>query len=266
MAYRCSFLDNEVYTAQDVNNVFSCLTSAGVVFADTGNTLSDLNTAVAEATDEGVLADASSCRVVCEDGVYKISPGACFMADGSVIIFDAEGEEISVSEGVKNYVYLERNRPANSIDVVVTTVAGGENSVPLAEISEDGTISDTRKYAHSKVMLGVADTLKSFTREFTQCTYDSSETITVDIGTGGFSYIIIWGGTYVSQSGTTETRAASARNLAELAEGELVKLSIGKSENLYREYVYFKKNGQYLDIHLTNTGKDGKYTLDFSVI
>lgn len=266
MAYRCSFLDNEVYTAQDVNNVFSCLTSAGVVFTDTGSSLSDLNTAVAKTVGEGVLADASSCMVVHEDGAYKISPGACFMADGSVIIFDAKGEEISISEGVKNYVYLERNRPANSIDVVVATAAGGENSVPLAEISEDGTITDTRKYAHSKVMLGVADTLKSFTLEFTECTDNSSETITVDIGTGDFSYVIIWGGTYVSQGGTTEKREASTRNLAELTEGTHTKLSIGKGENLYRECVYFKKDGQYLEVHLSNVGEGGKYTLNFSAI
>ncbi len=32
MAYKCSFMDNEVYSAQDVNEVISHLTSAGFSF------------------------------------------------------------------------------------------------------------------------------------------------------------------------------------------------------------------------------------------
>ncbi len=266
MAYRCSFLDNEVYSAGDVNDVFACLTSGGVTFYDTENTLSDLNDALAQTVSEGVLADGTSCKVVSDGEGYKISPGACFMKDGSVIIFDEDGESISITEGVRNYVYIERNTSTNSIDVKASPISGGEDSVPLAEIDEEGNIYDKRKYALSKVMLGVGNTLKNIELEFTDCPRERSETLTVDIGSGDFSYIIVWGGTYIGEDGDVETRVSSGKNLAVLSEEKSVYLLIGRSEVMPVEFVYAKKNGQYLEIFLNKIIMGAKYKLSIAVI
>lgn len=266
MAYRCSFLDNEVYSAGDVNDVFACLTSGGVTFCDTENTLSDLNAALAEAVGAGVLADGASCKVIRDGDGYKISAGACFMNDGSVIIFDEDGQSIEVFEDIKNYVYLERNEVANSIDIKVSALPGGEGSIPLAEIDEAGEIYDRRKYAHSKVMLGAANTLKNIDLEFLDCPWDTTETVTIDIGNGNFSYIIIWGGTYLSQSGKKENRVPYGNNVIELTDGVEKHSIIGRTENLPVEYVYFKKNGQYVEIYLTEALTKGKYNLSIGVI
>ena len=266
MAYRCSFLDNEVYSASDVNNVFACLTSGGVTFVDTGNTLSDLNDAVGMSVSAGVMADGTSCKVVKDDAGYKISAGACFMNDGSVIIFDEDGERITPYEGTYNYVYIERNSATNSIDIVVSQMEGRENSIPLAEIDEDGDVFDKRKYALSRVMLGVGNTLKNFDVEFNEWEEDKTETLTIDIGSGDFSYIVIWGGTYTGTDGKTETRVSSGKNLSALADGTKTRLLIGRGEYLPLESVYAKKNGQYLEIFLSDVINNSKYTLSFAVI
>lgn len=265
MAYRCSFLDNEVYSAGDVNNVFACLTSGGVTFSDSGNTLSDLDSALAQTVSAGVMADGTSCKVVRDGEGYKISTGACFMNDGSVIIFDEDGHNIDVTPGILNYVYINRNSATNSIDIMVTPYPGGSDSVPLAQIDESGDITDKRQYAKSKVMLGVGNTLKNFQLEFNNCTFDGSETMTLDIGDGSFSYIIIWGGSYTNVEGTLEERVSSGQNLMALS-CEAKYLYIGKYEASPREFVYAKRDGQILEVYLENTSSGGKYTLNIGII
>lgn len=266
MAYRCNFLDNQVYSSSDVNDVFSCLTSGGVMFSADDNVITALNETSAQIVGEGVLSDATSCKVIKEEEVYKILPGACFMNDGSVIIISNGGETISVPKSVKSYVYFERNHPKNSIDIVVSENAGGEESVPLAEISEKGEIFDRRKYAASRVMVGISGVMRNASAEFTQCTFDGSEKVSVDMGSGNFSYIVIWGGTYTSSLEKEEPRVSSGKNLERLSEDEEISLLIGRYETKAGEFVYAKKNGQYLELQLLGTISGGKYTLNFAVI
>ena len=140
MAYKCSFLDNQTYIAQDVNDIFARITSGGVIFTDTGYTLGDLNAVQSGVTSGGVTRDTNSCKVVKNGNTYKISKGACFMNDGSAIIFDEDGQEIEITPNMENYVYLKRNVMANTINVVVSDAEGDEDTIPLAKIAENGTI------------------------------------------------------------------------------------------------------------------------------
>ena len=182
MAYKCSFLDNQVYTAQDVCDIFARVTCGGVLFADTGDIFADLNSATGELSTDGITRDPDSCRVVLENGVYKISKGACIMNDGTAITFDSNGQEIEVTQGSYSYIYLKRNTVENTIDIVVSEYQGEGDFVPLAEIDEDGYIYDRRAYAKAKADIGEAGTLRNFTVYFTQCTPTKSETVTVDFG------------------------------------------------------------------------------------
>lgn len=252
MAYKCSFMDNEVYSAQDVNEVISHLTSGGVVFADTKNVLSDLNTAVAEAVEAGVLNDESSCKVVLEDGVYKISKGVCFMEDGSSICFDEDGYELTVSSGVKNYIYLKRNMPFNTIDIVVSETEGTEG-VPLAVIDEFGHITDSRVYARSNVVIGAPGTLKSFDIEFTKVetatTYYKTNTVRLDVGLGDISYLIFWSSSYTYNGSKTEF-APTSKNLIPFSEGGSALIAIGRWANNVLCSVAAEKHGQYIDVYV----------------
>ena len=266
MAYKCSFMDNESYTAQDVNDIFARITFGGVLFADTGYTLGDLNSAVNGVATQGVTKDVDSCRVVNTGGVYKISKGACIMNDGSAIMFDENGYEINIVEEQYNYVYLRLNGVGNTIDVVVSTYPGDEESIPLAEIDEKGLIHDRRVYARAKVEVGTNGSLRNFTVRFTECTSSSSETVTTSFADGDFSYLIVWDGVRVSEGGNSQSRVANLRNLIPLVEGEKISVSIGKYIGDHSEYMYCQKDGQNLHIYLAKPLSSAEYTMNLGVI
>ena len=265
MAYKCSFLDNETYIAQDVNDIFARITLGGVVFTDTGYTFGDLNNAQSETVTGGVTRDTNSCRVIKSGDTYKISKGACFMNDGSAIIFDEDGQELEITDGVVNYVYLMRNAVANSIDIVVSEFAGDDDAIPLAEIDDNGVVYDRRKYAKAKVDLATGSNIRNFTVNFENCLSNASETVTIDVGDGAFSYVTVWGGEMVYDL-TTLRRVVSGKNLIPLVDGEAVRLSIGKNEGIENEFMYFKKDGQKLHIYLLKATNTAKYTLNIGVI
>lgn len=264
MAYKCSFLDEQVYTAQDVNDIFARMSFGGVVFTDTGNTLSDLNTAVEAAVTQGVTRDTDSCKVYKENGVYKISKGACFMNDGSSIIFDENGAELEIIPDVKNYVYLMRDFVRNTISIVVSEEAGDEDTVPLAEIDRKGDIRDRRKYARAKVDLGAGCALRNFTVNLWS-QYALSETATVDLGDGNFTRLIYWEGTADSGSKATP-RVAVSKNVCELPEGEEIIFHIGEYDHTQMENLRITKNGQYLEIYVKKAISGNTYTLSLGVI
>ena len=189
MGYKCSFMDNESYTAQDVNDTIARIAGDGVAFSNAGNTLSDLNTAIAGIVDSGT--QLCGCGVTVTDGMYKIGAGTCFMGDGSQITFDADGYEFTPEAEVKNYVYVKRNAVENTIDVIVSQTAGSGDFVPLAEIEADGTVSDTRKFATAKVMLKSGQGIPS--RSFNVQGYvppATSKTFIVNAGYSEWKYII----------------------------------------------------------------------------
>ncbi len=262
MAYKCSFMDNSVYTAQDVNEVFSHLTSAGVVFSDTGSTLSDLNAVVADTVSEGVV-NTDSCKVVNQDGIYKISKGACFMTDGSAITFDDEGTELAVTPGVYSYVYLKRNIPENAIDIVVSETAPEEDCVSLAEIDTSGAVYDRRVYSKAKVQVGTPNTMKNFTQVFTPS--DLGNTLSTDIGTGDFSYFAIWNVRKIG-GGTEFNFGTTTKNIISISDGENSYISCGHINSAPETLVYVTKDGQNLNMSLTGYNRFCTYEIEFSVV
>jgi len=265
MAYKCSFLDNETYIAQDVNDIFARITSGGVVFTDTGYTFGDMNATQSGIASGGVTRDTNSCKVVKDGDIYKISKGACFMNDGSAIVFDEEGQVIEIIPGVVNYVYLERNVVANSIDIVVSETEGSDDSIPLAEVAENGTINDRRKYSRAKVDLATGGASKDFTINFSNCLAGKSETVTVDVGDGAFTHLIIWNGE-MSYLDSYQNREANGRNMIKLKEGKEVMLIIGRYDGETKELVYIKKDGQRIHIYLLKPTTSANYTLNIGVI
>lgn len=263
MAYKCSFMDNSVYTAQDVNEVFSHLTSAGVVFSDTGNTLSDLNTVVSDTMSQGV-ANTDSCKVINQDGIYKISKGACFMADGSVIAFDDEGEELEITPGVYSYVYLKRNIPENAIDIVVSETAPEEDCVSLAEIDARGTVYDRRVYSRAKVQVGTPNTLKNFSRVISPQELITS--LSVDVGTGDFSYFVIWD-VRRTYGGIKEKYAIINQNLVPVSDSEGNFVDTGAMTGGAPDFtINISKDGQMLNLSFSRYNVTAVYEIEFGVI
>ena len=153
----------------------------------------------------------------------------------------------------------------NSIDIVVSESAGGESSVPLAVIDEAGKIYDRRIYAKAKVQLGREKGIRNYTLNFYTGISSESETVTLDLENGDFSYVIIWGA-QVSTEQNSYTRVPTSRNLFELVEAEDISMGIGKYLGDVYEKVKVQKDGQYLHIYLTDTVGKGNYIVDIGVI
>ncbi len=167
MSLNYSFMDDEKYSAEDVNKIFSRLTTEGVSLFNTsgGNPLSELNRAVSTFADSGVeMYDNNSCMVVYDEEVqsFSISCGTAFMYDGSTVSIEAEPLDITdkITELRKSdegdiYVGFFRNIEQNRIDVFADTdfekISAGQGYIILAKILSDNSITDLRKIASTKL-------------------------------------------------------------------------------------------------------------------
>lgn len=265
MGYKCAFMDNEVYSSDDVNGIISRLTTAGVVLANSGNVLADLNTVTSEITSEGVEDNLDSCKLTAVDGVYKISEGVCFMNDGSTIVFDAEGYIVTPISNTYCYVYLKRNAPSNTIDVIVSEAAGEGEFVPIAEINEYGKVFDRRVFSKAKVKLTTEKSLKSYVFELDIA---NGQTMTVDLETSNFSKIVL-NKAYRISSGVKNNNylVAAYHNAADIVDGETVGFALGANAgNPASLSVTFKKDGQYLEITTSERNMYNGWEYHFDVI
>lgn len=183
MSIRCSFMDNTVYGADDINFALSRLTTQGISlfgYSDEDNPLLSLNNAVASLTESGVeLYNTSACKVSYDsaNNTFSILPGTAFMFDGSFISIDSEPYDItqSITEIRKSSenvitVYLYRNTPSNTIEIKLTddsTQIDSEKSVILAEISNNNKILDKRTFAKSKIAPASSNIISTF--QFSGC-------------------------------------------------------------------------------------------------
>jgi len=254
-------MDNEVYSAQDINQRFSDFLSEGVILAGSGNILADLNSATEEVVSSGVVAD--SCAVVKDGGGYKISSGTCLMQDGSAIVFDDEGYRIQVEPYVHCYVYFKRNEPENRIDIVVSATAGDGDFVPVAEITDNGDIFDRRKYAQLKVNTCQAGTLRNLSKEFYY--KDGYKGEVFDLSNGNFSYIIIWKGTlnFESESRSLKSHEICIQPIYDGKEKYFTMIDNGGST---RCALHIRKNGQYLEVDIEPTLMGADYSVSIGVI
>lgn len=153
LAYKGYFLDSVKYGTDDFNSVFAHLISSGVSTFN-GTTIADVADEISNATSSGVdIVEQDSCMVKKYGDSYKVSPGTCWLPDGSFIIVDSDGVQITPAEGEVNYVYVFHNVVTNEININVSSEKGDTDSVSLATIGTDGSVTDTRKFATAKVKL-----------------------------------------------------------------------------------------------------------------
>lgn len=158
MGYTETFMDNATYGASDINGIIQKLSTQGISieFEDILNdgvsyTPSDLNQLFAAIVSDGVTKD--SCRVVMSDGNAKVSAGTIVFADGSTLTVDSAGVVLTVTPGVKNYVYAITQPSLNHNYLKCETTAPTGDYVMLAEV-ENGVVTDKRKFAASKFVAG----------------------------------------------------------------------------------------------------------------
>lgn len=141
--YVSKFRPDTAYGAEDISDIVKTLTGAGVSPSSPNDVLSAVAGGGVTVTDEKCavrFADTTKTKV-------KIGAGTVIMPDGSFLVTD--GETLDIPTGETIYVYirsdiLEQNVPTcdaaapNASDILLATV-------------ENGTISDSRVFAKSKI-------------------------------------------------------------------------------------------------------------------
>ena len=195
MAFKGYFLDNESYSADDVNNAFSHLTTQGVsLFSDTGSVISDINAALAALTSGGVdIYNTESCMVYKAGELYMVKKGVCFLHDGAFVVVDDDGYTLKITEGVLNYVYALHDPLKNECGIFVSTYSVPENAVLLAEIDAEGKITDKRVFSQAKIAVPTVNITESKKLSLsypsgTGSGYTYNEEA-FDVGFGGFNYV-----------------------------------------------------------------------------
>ena len=165
MSVTYSFMDDSVYGADDINKVFSKLTTQGVSlfkYTNGNNPLVSLNEAVKGFVEPGVeMYNPDACVVKYDNGCFNIKSGNAFMIDGSTISIDKDYDittkvtELRKTQNEDIWVCLYRNIPMNTIDILVEAddiKFNSEYSVKLAKISPGNTIADMREFARTKLL------------------------------------------------------------------------------------------------------------------
>lgn len=185
MGLSYSFMDNEVYGAEDINLMMSKLTTQGVSlfkYSDGDNPLIALNEAVASIASPGVeMYNTQSCVLEYnQSGKYIIAPGNAFMFDGTCATIDGDGYDITdaVNELRLNsqediYVSFYRNIPDNRIDILVLPEEETkelDNSVLIGKIQSNGKVVDLREIAVSKIAPSSGNIVNIFDLDILQIT------------------------------------------------------------------------------------------------
>lgn len=158
MSYKFSFTDNEIYGAEDLNNITRRLVSGGVADPFTDGVpynLSKFNEVGDLLYTRGVVPESVHALKVEKnsDNTILIHPGVAFFESGAVIEIEEGGHELSFVPGVKNYVALrdDLSLAGTCYPVCNTIGAAGKFFVKLAEITETGDVIDMRIYARGKL-------------------------------------------------------------------------------------------------------------------
>lgn len=190
MAVEIMFSEDTAYGAKEVNQAFSQLITKGVSLYQESQT-PDLELAAASETvdnNTGKL-NSNACKVVkTESGEYQILPGTAWMKDGSSITIKDEPYILDVSLGKQQYVYLIQNTLNNTIDIRIAETEGESGGVPLAAISADGEISDTRLFAKMKVAPKSANTIVQLETEYIRL--NEWKSFQVETNLKDFSHVI----------------------------------------------------------------------------
>lgn len=204
MAYKYSFADNEIYSAEDLNAITRRLVTSGIEDSFTDGVaynVSRFNEQGKLLYTSGIVPENCMTLKVVADGEGKIliNPGKAFFDDGAVIEIEAGGESLSYVADIKNYVYLKNDLLNNNICFpACSTEEPTGDYVLLAEIEETGEITDKRTYAKGKlpgyqsVAGNVMRLKKTLTFNLESPTGTVSDSISFDLGPNNFEYILAY--------------------------------------------------------------------------
>ncbi len=216
MAFTYSFVDNEIYGTDDINDIAKCLTGAGVApfVAKESYSTSDLNDLTAEMISAGVSLDGCICtpeNAGTTEMTVTVGQGIVFFNSGVRLIVDADGYVVPVTPNTAGFVYACFSPTLQKADIVFGTELPSDGEyVVLAEIRADGALTDKRVFARSKIATmgrNVAEKLQFVTTERTLLETDGSNCTYIvasipDVNLSFFNYAMLVSGEFSESTDT----------------------------------------------------------------
>lgn len=260
MGYKCSFLDNEAYGADDVSAAFSRLTTAGVLPYPQADTVAgSLNALTSELVSAGV-ADFGGCKVSYDGENVTIGAGTVFFDSGVSVTVDGEGIVIGyTSTGEQVYVSLAYEEAFNRVIPQITSALPTGDSVLLARIEADAAAVDMRSFARAKVSLNSANVFQPFTIRVTKhfnSANSSNYNYEYVLPHTDFKYLLL-----LSFESSQLTLSPDSTILDISSEGEFY-VSISSSSIMRR--LYIKRVGETLSFYCVGTS--GNITFNFAAV
>lgn len=157
MAINYSFVDGNVYGAEDINDIARSLVGAGVApFASKDSyNVSDFNNISSALVGAGIQLDGCKCsakNIGTMDMTLTVSQGIVFFESGVRLMVDEEGYILPIIPNTAGYIYAHYSPSLQKADILfaVDLPTDGE-CVLLANVLENGTVVDRRTFARSKV-------------------------------------------------------------------------------------------------------------------
>ena len=184
-------------SAEDLNNIAVDLGCAE--FANSENAFADgqeytvdaLNRITSSLVTAGVLLTGSRCKPTISDGTISIADGICVFANGAKKRLTSP-ETVSFIEGGINYVYFLNNTSnGNKISLVNSLAEPKEgDAMMLAEVSEDGILTDRRKF--SKANCAIPGTKNAmYTYSTILQTTNAVRTLVIELDGSEFNFISV---------------------------------------------------------------------------
>ena len=157
MAINYSFIDSALYGTDDINSIAQNLTGAGVMpfLAKDSYNVSDLNALTSTLVSTGVQLNGCACSVEnagTAEMIVRVEKGIVFFESGVSLTVDGEGYTIAITANKEGYVYAYYRPSLQKADIVFEEELPTDGEyVLLAEILENGTLTDKRSFARSKV-------------------------------------------------------------------------------------------------------------------
>ncbi len=205
MGISYQFMEDRVYSAEDVNTAFSRLVTKGVSFYKEPAALVSMEEAQANPMQKSYdNLNPDACMVIKTETGYKVLPGIIFLNNGECAEIDNTGYSFTVSENKEYYVYAQWNKVMDRADIVVSEIDPQEEGVLLAFIEKNGDISDQRIFAQPRMIergKNVAETIAGVEISTTSSDYTKTDLIRkkINLAFGG-SRLVILSGTDLNQT------------------------------------------------------------------
>ena len=194
MGYKCSFLDNEVYGADDVSEAFSNIVSGGVrTVYDGENVTETLNELTGEVVTSGTRSY-SDLKVTISGEVITIGEGVGYFDSGVSVKVDEAGIVLNKGERASGYVSILYDADFNKVLPQITDSSPSGDVLVLARFNGE-SVTDLRSYARSKLSINSANNYHDFTIKLSSFTnfngtYAGSST-TYKMPHTGFKYLLM---------------------------------------------------------------------------